>query len=666
MEEEVSTTTNRDYLVLLTSTISEKKTLEEYIGKGVKIILVCDVPYSIVNPLNFGCDNLAVFSDNLQKVGGFLRKYDSQGVDLYVIPENLLISPSARSNIEKYFQAFRRSDAVPHVSEDMELVTEMTKETSSLEVLIRTTTFEIFVTAFLVFLLISVPIKLFYRSSSAKKEKYIMPFSTNKLFKERNYLTPNFWVLVYGFIFLTVLYAPIILILGVRHGRGFDLGYFLAYSLDTFKIKNLVDSINQENYFRPIIFLYNLVYLIAVTAFLTPYVINTLSVASNKIRSVKLRGEVQKYATPLLLVLIIIVSSFLKISESYRFLILVILVLVFMLFANSRHKVFDQKYSLSEKVLFIFCSLVVVFSGLIFTIRENRLKQVSKNEDLIGIDDDVVTLPYSKQMGKNVIFNNFLISFPEPVFVNKYLVYYPKHFIVENKNANEFKNSGFYYIQNGNIIDMISAIYSNGELSKAMILKTPSNFFKVGAINYKFGQKTAKIQISFLCSREDLGVNEVKSNFFYLASNGKIEISEKTLFYFPGCSKVGEPETVTSYFNLPYTKSDNFFMKLINVSGSDIKDIKIILINKILEPSYYSIGEGFEVIASGGQEVSSKTKITNYIFGDSYDLSFDLGLDSEGKFNISKPINELVKQGVLKDNFLIWSTKKYVPIRLDE
>jgi hypothetical protein len=39
-------------------------------------------------------------------------------------------------------------------------------------------------------------------------------------------------------------------------------------------------------------------------------------------------------------------------------------------------------------------------------------------------------------------------------------------------------------------------------------------------------------------------------------------------------------------------------------------------------------------------------------------------LNEDDKFDISKPINELIKEGVLKDRFLIWSTKKYLPVRL--
>jgi len=47
-------------------------------------------------------------------------------------------------------------------------------------------------------------------------------------------------------------------------------------------------------------------------------------------------------------------------------------------------------------------------------------------------------------------------------------------------------------------------------------------------------------------------------------------------------------------------------------------------------------------------------------------LNFDLNLDEENKFDMSVPINELIKEEKVKDKFLIWSTKKYLPVRLPD
>ena len=107
-------------------------------------------------------------------------------------------------------------------------------------------------------------------------------------------------------------------------------------------------------------------------------------------------------------------------------------------------------------------------------------------------------------------------------------------------------------------------------------------------------------------------------------------------------------------------------MRLVDVLPSDIASVKIVGNEFSIDPEYISKNKGYSIIDSGGLTTSAIVPVTNYIFGDSYDLSFDLNLDEEGKFDISVPINELIKEGKLKDRFLIWSTKKYLPVRLPD
>ncbi|HOD01385.1 MAG TPA: hypothetical protein PKH50_01550, partial [bacterium] len=147
-------------------------------------------------------------------------------------------------------------------------------------------------------------------------------------------------------------------------------------------------------------------------------------------------------------------------------------------------------------------------------------------------------------------------------------------------------------------------------------------------------------------------------------SENKIETESKTLFYFPGCSKTGIPQTYEVEFDTPYIDSDYLFVKLRDILPEDIESIKIINGYEIINPVYFVSKDGYGVLDSQEITTSPNTPIVNYIFGDSYDFSFDMVLDEEGKFDMSKPINELVKEGELKDRFFIWSTKKYLPVRL--
>jgi hypothetical protein len=664
----VPTNFNNGYLILLSSSISREETLDKYFLRNKKIILICDKPYTTRLPAIFSCDKSAVISNELEGIGGFLKRDNSQGTDLYVIPENLLVSPDERSNTEEYFKAFKRSDAVPLIAEDGDIVKTLAKKIDQVKVLFTTSTFETFGIALSVFLVVSLSFGFLKYLLGANKKKFSAVIFKKTLLKIRDSFLLHKWVIVYSLTVLTLMYIPIIITLGVKDGMGINFGYFISYSLDTFKISNLVSYIDQGVYFRVVIFFYNFIYLITLAALVVPSLITTFLIALPRIENAKLKIGVQKYVVPLIIIAAIIGSGSAQISDSYRFLIFTSVVLAFILLNNLKYKTFDYKYSSREKMLFISFAFLIIVGGMLLKFREKNIGPIYKNEDLIGIGDDIVTLPYSKQVGENLIFNNYLISISDPIFADRYLVYSPIYSRIENKNALEFKNSGSYFIQNGNLKEMVSNIYINEDLSNAMTLKYPSNFFKIKGFNANSGLNNAKINITFSCESEDIGINEIRSNYYYLNSDGEVKESDELLLHFPGCSKVGEPETYTVEFKPPYIESDSFFMRLIDVLGKDIKDIKVVVSDKVIQPTYYSKGRGYTVVASGGLTNSTETKIINYIFtnpeSDFYDLSFDLDLDSEGKFNISKPINDLVKQGVLKDNFLIWSTKKYVPIRV--
>jgi len=653
--------TKKGYLILLSSDIPEGK----YLEGNSKIILVCDKPYSNPAPLDFTCDKSSAHSDQLENTGDFLMARNAEKIDIYVIPENSLVSLDKRNDVEDYLKALKRSDKVS-LSKDEGSDGETKSMKDEVKNLFKTTTFEMFGIAVSMFVIASLSFGLLKSLSSEDKRKFDPLIFKKILLKISEFFSSHRWVTVYSLIVISIMYIPIVVTLGIKDGQGGNVGYFIAYSLDAFKIKSLANYVSQGDYSRVALFFYNSIFLIILASLFVPLVINTILVASSKIGNAKLKPRVQKYAVPSLIILSIFTSSFFEISESYRFLILVIVILSFVIINNLRFRNFDYKYSLHEKIWFVFSAFLIIVAGFMMGIREKNTDPKYKNEDLIGVTDDVVMLPYLKQMGENVFFNERLTVLSEPIFVNQYLVYSPIHSRVENKNISEFKDEGSFYIQNGDPEDMVSNINSNGNLSKILVSESPTSFFKIENFENGFGEENAQIQITFSCERKDLGVDKIKSDFYYISKDGGVEKENKTLLYFPGCAKVGEPETFTVEFSPPYFESHSFFMRLADVLKTDVKDIKIITSDIVIEPTYYLGSSGYDVIVSKGQTDSSISLITNYIFGDSYDLSFDLNPDLVGKFDISEPINELVKEGILKDNFLIWSTRKYVPIRLSD
>ncbi|MBW6441976.1 hypothetical protein K0B04_03705, partial [Patescibacteria group bacterium] len=166
-EDYLSSNLKKGYAVVLTSSIFDENTVEEdeeevksddiinYFEPYKKVILICDNDFSAEYPFEFSCDYREVFSKEAINLGKFLRSIGDRDIDLYVIPENILLSPDSRSNIGKYFSAIKRSDEAPEVSEDAKLEEEERSILSDLKDFKDTMVFEFFSISFSMFIIAS-------------------------------------------------------------------------------------------------------------------------------------------------------------------------------------------------------------------------------------------------------------------------------------------------------------------------------------------------------------------------------------------------------------------------------------------------------------------------------------------------------------------------------
>ena len=679
-EDYLSSNLEKGYAVMLTSSISNEELVEKgseedigdaeteevinYFESYKKVILVCDSEFSANYPFEFSCDDMEVFSEEALNLGKFLRSIGGLDIDLYAIPENILLSPDGRSEISKYFIAIKRSDEAPEVFEDAQVDEDGTSILSDIKKFKDTMVFEFFSIAFYMLILASLSWGLlrFLTKEGKKFDSGIFKDLINS-FKEL-YLFQKIILPLILVMFLA--YIPLVLLISLKDGQGVNIGYLVSYTSETFTISKLNQFSQTGSFFRIAIFAYGMIFIGLFFLFILPIFFKALIRAGQKIFQAKVNSDVLKYTFPSLIILSFIGVSFFAISDSVKFLIFILTLLVFLFVKNIFDKIFAYNYSLREKALFISISILVVGSGFLLKLREKEVGINYSQEDLIGITDDIVLLPYSKQLGKNTLMNEFNFSGSEPVFVDHYLVYSPNNSRIENKNAKDFKNEGVFYIQNGDLEDIVYAINSNGELSDELVSQTPSNFFRITNFEKAYDGPETEIKITFSCIRENIGTDKIGADFYYLEEDGEVQSEDETLLYFPGCSEVGVPETLTAKLDLPYTESEYMYMRLVDVLGSDIEGIEIVDGDAIYTPLYFSKSNGYEVIDSGGLTTSARVAITNYIFGDSYELSFDSNLNEEGKFDMSEPINELIREGVLKDKFLIWSTQKYLPVRFPD
>ncbi len=740
------------YLVLLSSSVPglsprRAEPAPDSARAGLSLILLCDSPFSSNFPVNFSCDENNVFSDKDYLVGGFLRINSEQNIDLWVIPESLLLTSEKRSETKEFFKAIAKSENTSLALKNPE---ESKKEESSREVLgslkesIVFETFSISISMFLVVVLTHHLLKLLSR-----EDKKISFLDITDLFNLNKNMSLYQRIIFFGTIWLIVIYLILMSSISIKDVQKVDLGYILSYSIDCLNLKKIITSASTGGYFRLMIFFYEAVVITLIFVLLLPSVVKIFKSAFFKISHAGIKSEVKKYSIPILILISLLIASFVDIGASYWFLILMMLILAFIIFKSKSDLDFIN-YSGKEKTWYICTALLIIGTGFLLKVREKNVEIAYGEEDLIGVVDEAVVLPYSKQLGEKTLIHEYNFSGSWPVFVDHYLVYSPSHSRVENKNAKDFKKEGSFYIQNGDIEDIISTIYYNETLANELISTTPTNFFRIkslrntgndfgevvnfvngegseakkideveGVLNSEninssgfnnsenifintsedsdiakpYNAREPKIRITFSCKRQNIGINDIKADFYYLnekedgsngekevfggsggdkevAKNGegdnesKIEKESETLFYFPGCSKIGVPQTYEVDFDTPYTDSDYLFVKLNDVLPEDIESIKIINEYEIIDPVYFLSKDGYGVLDS--QEITTfpNSLIVNYIFGDSYDLSFDIVLNEDEKFDISKPINELIKEEVLKDRFLIWSTKKYLPVRL--
>jgi hypothetical protein len=703
------------------------------------VILVCDSPFSSDFAVKFFFDSNNVSSNEVSSVGGFLRIDSEQNIDLWVIPESLLLTPEKRSETNEFFKAVKKADKAPlNVDKDKE--EEDKSFLDSIREFSKTTVFETFSIAVSMFFIVILMHRILKLLSQEDKK---ISLSDIKDFFNVNKNMPLYQrIIFFGTICLIVIYLILMSFVSIKNMQKIDLGYILSYSIDCLNPKNIITSVSTGGYFRLIVFFYEAVVITLILVLLLPSAVKILKSAFFKISHARIKPEVKKYPIPILILVSLLIASFVDISESYWFLMLMMLILAFIIFKNKSDLDFIN-YSGKEKTWYVCTAILIVGLGFLLKVREKNVEIPYGEEDLIGVVDEAVVLPYSKQLGEKTLIHEYNLSGSWPVFVDHYLVYSPNHSRVENKNIKDFKKEGSFYIQNGDLEDIIFAIYSNEALANELISTTPTNFFRIKSlrntgndfgevevVNFMNGEdgeakktdeteninnsdntlinvkedrnlvkpynaREPKIRITFSCKRQNIGINDVEADFYYLSKeeggsneeeiNGekgdsggdkevgkneegdnesKIETESETLFYFPGCSKIGVPQTYEVDFDTPYTDSDYLFVKLNDVLPEDIESIEIINGYEIINPVYFLSKDGYGILDS--QEITTfpNSPIVNYIFGDSYDLSFDIVLNEDEKFDISKPINELIKEGVLKDRFLIWSTKKYLPVRL--
>lgn len=656
--------------IIVTSSITfeEDGSISEDIVNRENLIFICDGEFSTNYPIKFSCNSSKVTSDDGYLVGGFLKNGYSDKKTIYVIPEDLLVSTELRSRTKGFISAIERSDkGLDNLHTESSKGKPSSEEESFLNQaknFTKTTAFESFKLSLIIFVIVGI-FQGLLRNFVECGDKDVKVYKSKNIFSKVRGMSKFRRTVFLLFSVLLVVYIFLILYIGIRDGNGFNLGYLLYYTVDGLRASEIFSAVSSDRYVRVGVSVYEYLLLLLVFIFFAPLFINLFRVGISKISRTSLREGIVKYSLPLLTVLLLLSLSFFKISQSYSFIIFSIVLILFIFFNNERHKTFDYTYSKSTKIIFIFLFFIIFSGGMLVKYKNLISDPVYEKEELIGIADSTVLLPYSKSLGQNTLIKEYLFSGPEPLFVGNYLVYAPNALKLENKNIKDFKNEGSYYIQSTNIENLVREVELNQNLADTLISSFPTVMLKIDYPDLYSLKERVRISITFSCGKSITQKETIKATYYYIGGDGSVKNENKDVLYFPGCAEISKQQTYTAEFEPPYIESKHLFMKLSGVSNEDIEDVRIFSDEEDITKSYLVFNDReYQVLVS--KNIGKSDILTNYFFDNTEDELFDITLDDNGKFDVSNPINNLILKDILKNKFLIWSVSNYLPVRLPD
>ncbi len=653
--------------LFVTSNINDDSVAE--ILEGKRLIFVCDNEFSFYYPMRFECDQDSVDVGDAYKVGDFAMRTFDWG-EVYIVPENVLISPKSRRAFVNSIEAIRRSnnsiknfytekeeDTVPEkISVSME-----SSVKNSIKNIKETAIFKFFNIALILLLIVSLTVRPLGKLCFIGKKFGVS--GLKDVFKSFGKIPKYKKIILILFSFLLIGYTFLIIFISQKDGYPLNFGYILSYTISILKPVKLFESAVAGNYIELFTSLYVHLLAILIGVFLLSFVIDTVKISIDKVSKLIFKIGFIKYSLPIMIVLFVSSIMFFGLKDSYLLTLLILLIMVFVFLNNEKSKNFDYSYSKKDKIIFIPLFLLVIIGGCVIRYRglKDDLEYIEKN--LIGIQDEVVFLPYSKSIEDNTLINKYDFSGPLPIFVGHYLVYFPNKSFVRNEDIKEFKNDGSYYIQNAPIERVVKEIDSNDLIQKVLSSSEPTNFVKINYPNLVEQAGGVEIKINFTCVRPVFRNDTVEAKYYYVDRVGDVDITSSKIMYFPGCDEHSVPQSYISDLELPYTESKNLYIKIEGIEDEDIENIDVTVGDKVIDLEYLAYKEQpYSVLKS---KIDGEESITNYIFDSEYSLHFDMSFDTDGNFDLSNPLNELLKNDVLKDKFLIWTTQKYYPIRVE-
>lgn len=667
--EATDTNTNKEgrYLLLLTSQSQIKP--QDSFG-WLDVIVVCDSVETTFLPQGVSCAlnslNLADQNPNESSVSDkilqTIQPVNVNGVNYYLLPQVLLVTPQYQKNLGDYFKALSRAQASTNM-----LDKEKTAESMSRDLLKTFKDSSIFESTLyaLVLLLFVValrkPILTVVNNPRRLLEKNLYINQTRRAI---DLLTKNSGIVSFIFLILIIFYIPIFYALTIKAQLLGDPAYPIKYLTTTLNPLNIPNYLTAQNLFRIGLLFYHYILALFGLFLLIPNLAKVIIRSTQKLRATKFRVTFPKWLIPATIALNGLLLAFVDLKSLTGFLALsVIILLISLFYLKSQSVEYPNLFTTKQRRLVFLTMFSILALNIFYPLWQKGQPIKYAYESLIGIKDTVIALPYSKKWGKNVLFESYYYNGDSNVYADGYLIYSPNAERIVNKPLNKFNDAENFIIVSEKPNKVSETLLKNPILLNYLSTADFSPLFTAEIKSTDvYNSPALKAQITFNCNfapsptvvkLETLTLNKFsRDDDVDPVSTESIEIMN-----FPGCKTETGTETFEAPLD-PYIIPQDFaILRIRGIDAKHLAGLKIFaggkespvkFINReVLNESQYKI------LYSSPNQIK---EITNYSTEVKKEFLVNIKTDDQG-FDLSVPINKLMKAGVLQNPFIIWTNK---------
>lgn len=599
----------------------------------------------------------------------------------YSIPQIFLVTPEYQKSVSAYFRAISKAEDAKRGLASKEKTT-----STAAQILAKIKTSSIlesagYALAILIFVSIFIfPLKVLVRNPNRFLEK---SFYTEALTGILNFLNKNSNMIGFVFIVLALFYIPILYTLNIKARILGDSSYAVKYLITTLNPLNIPNYLTSQNLFRRNLFRIGLLfYNYALALFglflLIPRLTLLLTGSIDKFREIKFKPNFIKWAIPTIVLTNSLLLAFVDWEVLIGFLTLsVVVLLASLLYIRSRWIDYAQIFSAKEKLLLAITMTVILVLNIVYPLYVTNRPIKYVYEPLIGIKDNVVAFPYSKKWGNNVLFEPHYYNGNSKVFVDSYLIYAPPAQKIVNKPLKNFSPESSFTITGGSSEAFFEAVLKTPKLLPFI---TTDTFSPLLALDNKIvntpSASVLKAQMIFNCylapSPVVVKLEIMSLNKYALEQTDSkdskldpINAESVEILNFPGCSQGIAQETFEIPLDSYLIPQEFILLRLRGINLRYLAGFKLFLGSQELPVQYINkdvLGNiKYPLLYSSGD---SSKEIIAYSSQVKKDFVVDLQNTEEG-FDLSNPINELMKRGLLNNPFIIWTNVENELIRIN-